>query len=426
MKRTLLTIITSLSAILANAQGWQATNLTNVTYLAINELEVHNNNLYGIVFSGFASTVHKLDAGNTSWTELTLTGTTGIPAFLKSTGSKFYLGAIGTIESNLFVSTDGINYTLADTTGLPQENGGFARMYGLDYFNGKLLLNLGSKGYWISNEGQGNWTKIDVATLLNGGANPVAYANGKLFTHDNFKFYVSTDYGQTWPEQATNLPSDYACLKLIADQTTNRLYIFGGNTGYYGFYYSDNDGVSWTEIDISSFVTTDHLGGEQVITALYAKGETVYFCLENEQASTHPNVVGTTTGIDNFALDTVGLPPNAAGAVTALHFAEYNGELAMALNVIDVYLRGVGTGVEEEKAGLNIGLYPNPTQEELFINTNGIDIESIDIVNSLGQVVISNAIYTNRIDVSELKEGIHFIRFNSASEVLGTKRFVKK
>lgn len=429
MKRILLTIFISITTLLAIGQGWQATNLTNVTYLAISELETHDNNLYSIVFSGFTSTVYKLDAGNTSWTPLTLSGTMGVPAYLKSTGNKFYLGAIGTIESNLFVSTDGVNYTLADTMGLPQETGGFARMYGLDYFNGRLMINLGSSGYWLKEDNQNSWYYINTPTALNGGVDPVVHMNGKLFAFDNsgtIAFYVSDDYGSNWTTVTTDLPTGFTANKFVANGT-GRLYVDGGwGSTNYGLFYSENEGVNWTQIDISSFITTDYNGGMQTITAMYANDQLLYFSLENDQPSSAPNIVGTTSGIQNLAEDTVGLPTNAAGAVNALYFTEYQGKLAMSLNVIDAYLKGVGTGIAEETVELNIILYPNPATDELFINTKETNIESIDVINSLGQVVISQAIYNNRLDISSLNEGIYFIRFNSATEVLGTKRFVKQ
>lgn len=425
MKHILLTITLSLSILSGFAQGWQATNLTNVAYLAITELETFDNNLYAIVNNGFAGTLNKLDAGNTSWTELTITGTTGIPAFLKAANGKFYIGTVGLGESNLYVSTDGINYTLADTTGLPQVTGGFNRMYGLDYFNGKLLINLGSSGYWISNEGQGNWVHIDVATLLNGGGNPVAYLNGKLFAHDSQTLYMSTDYGTNWPAITTDLPAGFTANKLISDPTIGRLYTDGGNGNDYGLYYSDNEGANWTEIDISAFITTDYQGGQQIITSLYAKGQTVYFGLENDISPSHPNIVGTTSGLSNFAVDTVGLPPNATGTVNALHFAEYNGKLAVSLAVIDAYLKDIGTGMEEADNSIAVNLYPNPANDVLTVNTTE-KITSIDIINQMGQVVLSQKFNTKSINVSSLAKGMYFIRFNSDDEVLGTKPFVKK
>lgn len=413
------------------AQSWQATNLTNVTYLAISELEPHNNDLYSIVFNGVSGVVYKIDGGNTSWTEVTITGTTGTPAFMKSTGNRFYLGTVGLIESNLYYSTDGTNYSLADTAGLPQETGGFARMYGLEYYNSKLVINLGSAGYWIKDDNQNSWSYINTPTALNGGVDPLVYTNGKMFAFDNsgaIAFYASSDYGSNWTTVTTDLPSGFNADIFVADPVTGRLYVDGTwNTTNYGLFYSDNDGVNWTEIDISAFITTDFNGGMQNITAFYAKGSTVYFCLENDEAMTHPNVVGSTTGITGFALDTVGLPANAAGGVHALYFTEYQGQLAMSLNVIDAYLRGIGIGVEEATLDNKIVLFPNPANAVLTINIEGdTKITSYDIIDIKGQVITAANLTNKLININELHSGIYCIRLYTNNKIIGVKKFTKE
>ncbi len=429
MKHILFSISFFLSTVITFSQGWQATNLTNVNYLSIGELETFNGELYATIFNGLNSTVHKLDAGNTSWTQISVAGVTGNPSYMKQATSKFYMGTVGLIESNLYESTDGINYTLADTTGLPQETGGFSRMYGLEYFNGYLMLNLGSAGYWLKNDNQNNWYHINTPTALNGGVDPVAYMNGKLYAFDNsgnIAFYVSDDYGSNWTTVTTDLPSGFNANKLVSNNG-GRLFVDGTwGSSDYGLFYSDNEGVNWTQLDISSFITTDYNGGQQTITALYADGQTLYFSLENDQSFSAPNIVGTSTGIQNLAEDTVGLPINASGAVNGLYFTQYQGQLAMSLNVIDVYLRGLSTTINESVSKPDINLFPNPVNDILTISSNDAEPESIDVVNSLGQIVISEGFFTNKLDVSDLNVGIYFIRFNSGNKVLNTKRFVKK
>lgn len=432
MKKVILLSVLSLSVLFGFGQNWQATNLTNVTYLAISELEPHNNDLYSIVFSGFASTMYRLDPSQTSWTQLTPTGITGTPSYMKSTGSTVYLGTIGLLESNLYFSTDGVNYSLADTAGLPQETGGFARMYGLEYFNGRLVLNLGSSGYWIKEDGQSSWSYINTPTALNAGVDPLVHYNGKLFAVDqsgNNEFYTSSNYGSTWTTfTATGLPNDFTINILFADQATGRLYADGGwNSTEYGLFYSDDDGANWTQIDISAFITTDYNGGMQTITAFYAKGSTIYFCLENDENMSHPNVVGTTSGTANFAMDTVGLPPAAAGTVNALHFAEFQGQLAMSLNVIDAYLKGVGTGIEETVSDREINLFPNPVKDILNVNySNNVTINTYDIIDIKGQVIASNTLINKHININGLSKGIYCIRLYAGNKLVGTQKFIKE
>ena len=65
-----------------------------------------------------------------------------------------------------------------------------------------------------------------------------------------------------------------------------------------------------------------------------------------------------------------------------------------------------------------IKLYPNPTNDILYIQTKGQNFENILIYNSVGQIVLKQN-YENNIDVTSLSEGIYYLRLtnNTSTEI---------
>ncbi|MBO4232109.1 MAG: T9SS type A sorting domain-containing protein, partial [Bacteroidales bacterium] len=69
-----------------------------------------------------------------------------------------------------------------------------------------------------------------------------------------------------------------------------------------------------------------------------------------------------------------------------------------------------------------LGLYPNPATEILNIQAN--DVKNIEIVNILGQTVITTNVQT--INVANLTNGVYFVRVNFNSGTVSTQKFVKE
>ncbi len=97
----------------------------------------------------------------------------------------------------------------------------------------------------------------------------------------------------------------------------------------------------------------------------------------------------------------------------------------------------IGTGIEENGPGSNLlmTLYPNPASQNLdvlilpvkpgHLNEN----LELEVINTLGSVVgvyrISDSGATFRIDVSDLSQGLYFVRLSNSSQVLSTSKFMK-
>lgn len=63
----------------------------------------------------------------------------------------------------------------------------------------------------------------------------------------------------------------------------------------------------------------------------------------------------------------------------------------------------------------SFGVYPNPTDGELFIKGDMSLIESIQIYNSLGQLVISEERDVDKIDISHLHSSMYYVKINTSS-----------
>ena len=71
-------------------------------------------------------------------------------------------------------------------------------------------------------------------------------------------------------------------------------------------------------------------------------------------------------------------------------------------------------------------LHPNPTNDLLNIQfKNNIQISSISIYNTLGQLILAVPNATEKIDVSNLSSGNYFLKINSDKGTTNAK-FVKK
>jgi len=78
----------------------------------------------------------------------------------------------------------------------------------------------------------------------------------------------------------------------------------------------------------------------------------------------------------------------------------------------------------------NIILYPNPAENELSIGVQGnIILESVQILNSSGAIVMANKIntaYEIKIDISKLISGIYFVRIVDIEDNVYIKKLVVK
>ncbi|WP_040253521.1 T9SS type A sorting domain-containing protein [Psychroserpens mesophilus] len=85
-------------------------------------------------------------------------------------------------------------------------------------------------------------------------------------------------------------------------------------------------------------------------------------------------------------------------------------------------------GISDFNLGLNLKLYPNPSDDVLNITLQNSEANlGIQLYDILGKLVIQKTINTTdlaQIDVSELKEGLYLVKF-TIGDSTETKRFIK-
>lgn len=92
----------------------------------------------------------------------------------------------------------------------------------------------------------------------------------------------------------------------------------------------------------------------------------------------------------------------------------------------DVSLKNLTSSVSENDSVDRIDVFPNPTKDVLFFNSENIEtIQSIHIANTNGQIVKRKRGAINQIDISELETGVYTLYFIFNNGVTFTEKIVK-
>ncbi|MGJ8665070.1 MAG: T9SS type A sorting domain-containing protein [Patiriisocius sp.] len=79
----------------------------------------------------------------------------------------------------------------------------------------------------------------------------------------------------------------------------------------------------------------------------------------------------------------------------------------------------------EDNLSSSVAIFPNPTSNNLSINTNGFSISEISIYTSKGRLIASEIYNGQTIDVSSLNSGIYFLELFSEGKKT-VKKFIKE
>jgi polyhydroxybutyrate depolymerase len=86
---------------------------------------------------------------------------------------------------------------------------------------------------------------------------------------------------------------------------------------------------------------------------------------------------------------------------------------------------GLSTGVIGIDMGINVEIYPNPTNTALFINTEKL-FTHYQIITTTGQIVKQEILTQNRIDVTDISAGIYYVLLKNESGMDVRSKFIKK
>ena len=124
--------------------------------------------------------------------------------------------------------------------------------------------------------------------------------------------------------------------------------------------------------------------------------------------------------------------PNHDVIICADH-AYYNEDIDLSCFETDMWMLidgsklGIKTSTSDIDQGHSIKLYPNPTDYQVYIDSEKL-IEAVKVVDITGKVLINKNINSNRgqIDLSKLPSGLYFVKImNSKDQVIATERVVK-
>ena len=88
-------------------------------------------------------------------------------------------------------------------------------------------------------------------------------------------------------------------------------------------------------------------------------------------------------------------------------------------SVVEINLRGFPTAEANlaEKTPSEIKIYPNPANNQLFVQANTIEPIEIQVFTLNGQLLLTeSAITDHKIDVSNLSSGVYLIRIGTAKK----------
>ena len=177
------------------------------------------------------------------------------------------------------------------------------------------------------------------------------------------------------------------------------------------------DMIDLTKFDLSSLIPTS--SSHSFVTRIAADGK-VEFIFENIQL---PFDDANNDGYIAFKIKT--LPSLVVGDTfsnSANIYFDYN--FPIVTNTTSTTIEILGNS--DFNFGDYLTIYPNPTQNSLNIKANNnISISSLNIYNSLGQLVLVTTNPSESIDVSNLKTGSYFIKVISDKGISNTQ-FIKQ
>lgn len=81
-----------------------------------------------------------------------------------------------------------------------------------------------------------------------------------------------------------------------------------------------------------------------------------------------------------------------------------------------------GTGIDN--LGITLNVYPNPTSG--ILNIEGTNLESVEVYNLTGARILTNRLSNNRIDVSNLNNGVYILKIVTENGETAVSRFSKR
>jgi Domain of unknown function (DUF2341)/Secretion system C-terminal sorting domain len=136
-------------------------------------------------------------------------------------------------------------------------------------------------------------------------------------------------------------------------------------------------------------------------------------------------IIGSGASTYSYSSGTAIVSPTATSVYTVTG-ANTNGCVGNATSTVTV---NACVGVQEIENANALSIYPNPITSELNIavNAKSFDNISLQIVNALGEIILTKAITTANLQINTAKfaEGVYFINIIDNNKVVKTQKIIK-
>ncbi len=355
-----------------SAAQWKQTSWPNMT--TVRSMTVEGNNIYvGGQMSGGISL--STDEGVT-WKYMN----SGLPT------EQLYISALTHVGPTLFVSATGGIFRSVDSakhwikidTLQPL---GFA-------VAGSIIYGACSIGLFSSVTNGDSWQPITTGFTLRN-----VYAVGsKLFALTTAGLFFSDDNGANWVSHDDQVETSITCLTNI------------GSTVFIGTFFKNdiaayssiNDGKNWSPIN-------DVLLKSQINSAFTTNGR-LFYGFNNGKVHFSDDLGG------HWTFGSTGLQSSSVMVFAATEKTLFAGTYAGGVwsRPLSEFTTSDVKSIEAQK---EITVFPNPTTGPLTISSSE-SIKQIEIVNALGEQVMTVSGVQSTIDMSQLSAGIYFARFS--------------
>ena len=192
---------------------------------------------------------------------------------------------------------------------------------------------------------------------------------------------------------------------------------------------------SYVWIDGNTYISSNNTATHTLTNALNCDS-VVTLDLTINTVGVNTTLSGTTITANNASATSyqwINCSNNAiiSGATNASYTATSNGDYAVIItegscsdtSSCETILT---VGINDLEQNKVVNIYPNPVQNQLFIELNNEAITKLDIIDFSGKLILSKTDYTKKsVDVSDLPKGIYAIQITT-EEGVSSSRFIKQ
>lgn len=395
MKKHLLTIIVAIGSFGLTAQTW------------IQQTSGSVSNLQGVSFAnatdgfvcGDLNTVLKTTNGGANWSTIT-TATIGTSLNFKDV--YFANPSTGWLLANIGVvlrTTDaGATWSPGNTSSITP-GGTWDKMHFADATNG-YITGVANFSVLIAktNDGGATWTNVPFTTSVSAITGIQALGNNSVMVAADNKVYYSANSGTTWSVSSaiTSTSSNLGELKAFDFSNAYATNRTNGNSIVYRSNLFPTWNTSTAGLSGGGYNNIDAFDNNNVMISNLNSG----------------NIFKTNNGGTSWTQET--LP--ATLLVNDLKYISASAAWIVGSGgTILAYSSSVTpTSLNNNKnSNQLIALYPNPAQNFVTIK-NVADNKLVEVINTLGQVILKQNISNERLNISHLQKGIYFVKIDDS------------